>query len=120
MTPTQRTRHPACCSACMGTGWASISTPHGSAEIECDHTFRCDVTGPTEDEQRIAELENTIARMMAETEASARRVRDVALEEAATTAERVFWEPVRWEPHHRNDDDGKRIARAIRALKEQP
>ena len=117
MTPTQRTRHPACCSACMGTGWASISTPHGSAEIECDHTFRCDVTGPTEDEQRIAELENTIARMMAETEASARRVRDAALEEAARTCEATGETLERFGA---NNGNGGAFADAIRALKEQP
>jgi CHASE3 domain sensor protein len=88
MTTTQRTRHPATCPDCQGTGMRPLNSGahfiDGRPVLEqCMHRFRTDTTGPTDDEIRIAELENTLSRMMAETDAAMVRARDAGLEEAA-------------------------------------
>lgn len=57
----EREVQPVRCEKCNGTGRMKVFMPSGASITgPCDHLRRTDVTGPTEDEIRIARLEDDL------------------------------------------------------------
>lgn len=111
---TTRTRNPACCPRCQGSGIRLVNNGSFWTTGMCDHTFQTDVTGLTDDEQRILELESKLSQCAATCEEEARKAREAALEEAARVCE-ATGESI--ERYGANCGYGETHAAAIRALK---
>lgn len=88
----ERTKPAACCARCQGTGYVEIFSRFSQKAVRepCDHTFATDVTGLTDDEQRILDLESKLSQCAATCEEESRKAREMALDQCVEAAQRII------------------------------